>query len=57
MINSAEFETGEGLRSIDRKRPLTQAIMKLLPVMPSPTRGEGATTKVRKETRALGDET
>src|SRR5216684_8936912 len=57
--------TGEGFRPIDRKRPLTQLNVKLLPVMPSPTRGEGTIInaairwirktrkKVRKETKWL----
>jgi hypothetical protein len=38
----SEFETGEGLRPIDGKRPLTQLNAWLTSVMPSPTRGEGA---------------
>jgi hypothetical protein len=40
----SEFETGEGLRPIDRKRPLTQPNARRMQVMPSPTRGEGAAT-------------
>ena len=37
-MSVSEFETGEGLRSIDRKRPLTRL---RFATAPSPTRAEG----------------
>jgi hypothetical protein len=37
----SDFVRGEGLRSIDGAIPLTQPNVRLTPVMPSPTRGEG----------------
>jgi hypothetical protein len=39
-IERSEMEPGEGLRSIDRKRPLTRPRY-FVSCAPSPTRGEG----------------